>query len=278
MIDYDEGVRYVFIDGAYMEAMARDRGTALFGEPAELDYRKIAADVKGKRYFYYDCLPAKTNSQTEEDFAVRLAAKERQFENLREQPGWHINQGLAKWKQKRGITQKEVDISIAVDMLTHAHRKNMNTAVLLAGDLDFRPLIEALVRDGMYVVLHYDETSISPDLKYAADRTVGIGDRKFWDYCTDAYRGRNPYPQIYDCSGLPPGKRLEIGALCDGLRAFVIVPEYPCEQTAYSIIFEKAPEMFEVIAGDDLARLKQFFSGVRGKVTWRVAHGPYRES
>ncbi|MBD2254416.1 NYN domain-containing protein [Nostoc parmelioides] len=44
--------------------------------------------------------------------------------------------------------QKEIDIMIAVDMLTHSFQKNMDEATLLAGDLDFKPLIDALVLNG----------------------------------------------------------------------------------------------------------------------------------
>ena len=38
-------------------------------------------------------------------------------------------------------------------MLSHAHRKNMHKTTLLTGDLDFKPLVDALVQDGMFVTL-----------------------------------------------------------------------------------------------------------------------------
>ena len=36
---------------------------------------------------------------------------------------------------------------IAVDMLTHPFDRNMERATLLAGDLDFKPLLDALVNN-----------------------------------------------------------------------------------------------------------------------------------
>jgi hypothetical protein len=54
--------------------------------------------------------------------------------------GVHVRLGTVTGKRRR---QKEVDILLATDMLTHGFNGNMKTAVLLSGDLDFRPIIEA---------------------------------------------------------------------------------------------------------------------------------------
>ena len=44
------------------------------------------------------------------------------------------------FKKTKDKGSKRVDISLATDMLTHAHRKNYNIAVLVAGDEDYVPL------------------------------------------------------------------------------------------------------------------------------------------
>ena len=64
---------------------------------------------------------------------------------------------------------KRVDISLAVDMLTHAHRKNMDVAVLVAGDEDYVPLVDAVKLEGCRVVLWFLEDGLSPKLKLSAD-------------------------------------------------------------------------------------------------------------
>jgi hypothetical protein len=60
---------------------------------------------------------------------------------------------------------------IAVDMLTHSFRRNMHQATLLTGDLDFKPLIDALVQEGMFVTLWYPPSTTSQELIAAADRS-----------------------------------------------------------------------------------------------------------
>ena len=54
------------------------------------------------------------------------------------------------------IRQKGVDVLLAVEMLDHAFRKNMDEAWLLAGDADFVPLVEAVTRLGTWVNVIYD--------------------------------------------------------------------------------------------------------------------------
>src|SRR5216684_2723392 len=65
--------------------------------------------------------------------------------------------------------EKEVDILLATDMLTHGFNGSMGNAVLLSGDLDFRPIVEALVRHGVFVEVWYHRSSIARELPGAAD-------------------------------------------------------------------------------------------------------------
>lgn len=64
---------------------------------------------------------------------------------------------------------KQVDISLSVDMLTHAHRKNYDVAVLVAGDEDYVPLVEAVMAEGRRVCLWFVEDGLSPLLKNRVD-------------------------------------------------------------------------------------------------------------
>jgi len=46
--------------------------------------------------------------------------------------------------RSRNRRSKRVDSTLATDMRTHAHRKNYDIAVLVAGDEDYVPLVEAV--------------------------------------------------------------------------------------------------------------------------------------
>ena len=105
---------------------------------------------------------------------------------------------------------------IAVDMLTHAHRKNMNRATLLAGDQDFRPLIDALVRDGMFVELMYDPVSISTELADAADSRISLHPYWLAEWLPDDFKAQYPLPERSGSSekNIPNTPPVETG-LCD---------------------------------------------------------------
>jgi uncharacterized LabA/DUF88 family protein len=66
---------------------------------------------------------------------------------------------------------KGVDISLAADMLTHAHRKNYALAILIAGDGNYIPLVKAVKAEGSRVfVWSFDESyGLSRDLRISAD-------------------------------------------------------------------------------------------------------------
>jgi uncharacterized LabA/DUF88 family protein len=73
------------------------------------------------------------------------------------------------FKKNKGKGSKQVDISLATDMLTHAHRNNYDIAILVAGDEDYVPLVEAVTNEGKRVVLWFFEKDLSPLLKRKVD-------------------------------------------------------------------------------------------------------------
>jgi uncharacterized LabA/DUF88 family protein len=66
-------------------------------------------------------------------------------------------------------------------MLTHAFMNNYDTAVLVAGDGDYVPLVEEVKRFGKRVVLHFFQSGLSEDLKLACDAFIDVT-RPFHDY------------------------------------------------------------------------------------------------
>jgi len=86
---------------------------------------------------------------------------------------------------KRDGRSKRVDITLATDMLTHAHRKNYDIAVLVSGDEDYVPLVEAVKSEGCRVVLWALKNGLSPALKKAADHYWDIGELLFRESAGD---------------------------------------------------------------------------------------------
>ena len=59
------------------------------------------------------------------------------------------------FKRTKNRGSKRVDISLSTEMLVHAARKNCETAVLVAGDEDYLPLVEAVQSEGCRVLVWF---------------------------------------------------------------------------------------------------------------------------
>jgi uncharacterized LabA/DUF88 family protein len=79
------------------------------------------------------------------------------------------------FKKDKARGSKQVDISLAVDMLSHAHRGNYDAAVLVAGDEDYVPLFDAVAAAGCRVFLWFVKDGLSPVLKRRADHFYDLG-------------------------------------------------------------------------------------------------------
>jgi uncharacterized LabA/DUF88 family protein len=73
------------------------------------------------------------------------------------------------FKKSKTKGAKRVDISLTTDMLLHAARKNFEIGVLIAGDEDYVPLVEAVKSEGRRVLLWFVSDGLSPALKRSAD-------------------------------------------------------------------------------------------------------------
>ena len=160
---------YLFIDGEYLRRIYREAMQSVFCQDGELDPKRIRFEYDAVRAFFYDCLDdTKRAGESEKDYQAIIASQEALFTEVSKISGFHFRPGTLKGGQKRR-RQKEVDVQLAVDMLVHGFNKNMRKAVLLAGDLDFRPIVEVLVQHGVFVEIWYERTSASKELPMAAD-------------------------------------------------------------------------------------------------------------
>lgn len=100
-------------------------------------------------------------------------AKFRQTEDALKNAGIEAPKVFRKAKGRRS---KRVDISLATDMLTHAHRANYDIAILFAGDEDYVPLVEAVMNEGRRVHLRFVQSGLSPALRMKADTYTDLSE------------------------------------------------------------------------------------------------------
>lgn len=113
--------------------------------------------AQASKAFYYDSV-----DEDGPDAQKRREALDR----LNSLDGFHLREGTLSRDQKR---QKQVDVALAVECLTHAFQKNVWHVTLVAGDQDFKPLVDALIQTGTHVHVMYEPKSGSRRLYRAAD-------------------------------------------------------------------------------------------------------------
>lgn len=168
MSRYQFETKYLFIDGAYFQKGLRDLSEEFYnGATIEIDYNRVRCDFD--KVFYYDSIFEEQRSdESESQNQERVRREQDLLNNIRATDGFHVYKGV-KVSEKKHREQKQVDILISVHMLRHAFHKTMQRACLLSGDLDFKPLVDALVELGTHVTLWHFADNTSDDLRYAAD-------------------------------------------------------------------------------------------------------------
>jgi len=187
-------IKYLFIDGACLDDILTRIGNEFFnGDKVDLRFEFLGHAYD--KIFYYDALPKKKKNESEAEYSERYAQKENFLNSLKLKDKFHVYEGVV-FERREQLNQKAVDIMIAVDMLRHSFRRNMNKATLITGDLDFKPLLDALVLEGMYTTLWYAPRITSKELRYATDSNQILNLNTVYSYSTDSVKKQHPAPNI----------------------------------------------------------------------------------
>lgn len=166
-------VTYRFVDGASLDGSLADLAARyLDGAPLPISWPRFASGAR--KTFYYDAIPVQAPGESETDHAARIAPKRAALDLIERQPAFHVRTGDVRRRRRVGNEQKMVDVHLAVDALSMASRGLFSSAVLVTSDLDFKPLVTALVELGIDVELQYQAGHANPELAAAADRATPI--------------------------------------------------------------------------------------------------------
>jgi hypothetical protein len=225
--------------------------------------------------FYYHALPSPRKGEPLDEFQLRLEEKKGFFRRLQALDGWHVHFGITKRHKGDKAEQKEVDVLLAVDMLTHVHRRNASAVTLLTSDLDFRPLLDAVVREGTYTQLVYDPEHTSDELIATVDAATPLTFFNFWPNLS--FRFQAKYGHVSEGNAGGPW-----GAPQDGVCAAIAMRDgepaahlWSCPQRGRSMITTRVPakdghyKQMQADAGhEDL--LKRVFAHSFGDVEWKA--------
>ncbi len=260
----NDETNYLFVDAGYLRRIIADVLIPIIGQEVEISWPVLKTRFSAQRVFYYDCLDEiKRDSESEDQYSVRLKRQQENIDHIREQDGYHVRLGTISGNARRR-RQKEVDVLLAVDMLMHSHNKNMNTAFLLAGDLDFKPVVDALVQLGTRVSVVCNRKNTSKKLAYSADSRLYLSLRDLWkllknEQIQDAFPKFGMFHKEFD----------EENPIETGQREGKVINIYLSDSTYY-VVMPLARDVGLDIHWkyNDLTRLKECLSIEFENITW----------
>jgi uncharacterized LabA/DUF88 family protein len=188
---------YLFVDLANFRRYFEETTEKWAGVKAKINYEALAKAKGAEKAYFYDCInDIRNQGESQADYDARLKQQEEEFASINSIENTHVRLGsmTGTYKNRR---QKGVDISLAVDALKHAERRNMEIALLVTGDGDFKPLIQALVEMGLFAWVMADKKHTSEELKLAADRYIPLGLIEYYKYALPDFQTRYSLPDVF---------------------------------------------------------------------------------
>lgn len=154
----------IFIDGAYLEKVLQHE----FGG-IRVDLGKLAQELSQRysllRTYYYHCPPYQSSPPTPEEID-RKQRKDRFFRSLEQLPRFQVRLGKLAFRGqdvngKPIFHQKRADLMLGVDLVQLSATRQIQAAVILAGDSDFVPAVEAAKQNGVLIRLVHGPASNS---------------------------------------------------------------------------------------------------------------------
>lgn len=144
----------VFIDIGYFSKVLK----YCFGEP-RINFEKfsdlLCTERERLRTYVYDCTPYQNSPPTKEEIR-RAANHERFISSLTRLNRFEIRLGrTARNIQTGEFYQRRVEVLLTVDLMRMAWSRQIDTAILVTGENDFVPAIEAAKDAGLLIAIYY---------------------------------------------------------------------------------------------------------------------------
>jgi uncharacterized LabA/DUF88 family protein len=271
---------YVFIDGAYLERVHREVMRAFFGEDGELDIFPIGQWAKADRVYFYDSIDyTQSANESESDWQARVGRLESSLDHIRLLPGFFVRTGTVPGRDKgKRREQKEIDVMLAVDMAKHALKGNIKKAVVIAGDLDLRPAVEALVEEGVVVEVWYHSSSIAQGLPAAADKGVELRFRQLYSWSTESFQRKHRIPNDERRGGNARwGQLIRSGSLINWNWEVELYKSTQGERTEFHLWVNFGRHESIFITDEDADLIDRYVQAQYCPINWELGESELRE-
>ena len=150
----------VFIDGGYLdkELDSKRQGYRIdFGKLVKNIVQQTGSDKEIIRVYYYHCLPYQDNPPTQEQ-SQKFGGAQRFFRALQRTSRFEVRLGRLAYRgvDENGVAiheQKRVDLMLGLDLMALSAKHIIDEVILVAGDSDFVPAVNAAKKEGLVVYL-----------------------------------------------------------------------------------------------------------------------------
>ena len=156
----------VFIDGSNLSHVLSEncgRHDVQFGKFSE----KLANGRDLRRTYYYNI------RQHSERYPETGAEQEKFLHALYDTPYLEVRLGISK-QRGEAMVEKGVDVMIAIDLVKNAYEDLYDTAILVSGDGDFYPAIQAVKDVGKHVEVAAFKSNMSAEAARVADLHLNL--------------------------------------------------------------------------------------------------------
>ncbi len=165
----------IFIDGGYVQTQLKMHNIEPeYSELADylLNPLRASFPLDLLRCYYYYCAPYMSPEPTEDELK-RMETHTKFVHEIESLGRWAMRLGKLqkRWEGQREVyEQKRVDVLLSVDLVRHAAAGHIQHAILVAGDSDFVPAVEAAKEHGVTLTLWCGHAStVNRDLVALAD-------------------------------------------------------------------------------------------------------------
>jgi len=157
----------IFIDGSNLyHVLLRNCGRS------DLMFSSFGEKLTGRKrslikIFYY-------NVRQELQGKIKIPEEQQKFlSSLHKIKKLEVKLGI--WKEQNGsIVEKGVDVLLATDLVLNAVKNNYDHAIIVSGDGDFFPAIDAVKKEGKRVEVAAFESNISKEASESADKVLKL--------------------------------------------------------------------------------------------------------
>jgi uncharacterized LabA/DUF88 family protein len=162
----------VFIDSGYIAAILKQE----FNSPRialdRLSDILVGPDYERLRTFFYHCMPHQGCPPTKDE-SERYRRADRWIAALQHLPRFEIRFGRLA-RRGTSFEQKRVDVLLSVDLVRMSWDHQIQKAVVVTGDSDFVPAVQAAKDAGVLTHLFYSSQACHRELLLAFDERTAI--------------------------------------------------------------------------------------------------------